>query len=107
MLYDIPRCATLQRVVLDSTTDHIAKNKAWERNLYDSLGWCTMPPAIPQDETVLAVGMDWVFVGDCRRTSHVGCGGLIVRDAGLYKAFESRPYKTPLAVFPERHKSDQ
>jgi hypothetical protein len=82
MLYDIPQHGTLQRIILDPTTHHVAKNRTWGRDVYESLGRCVSV------QTHWAVGDDWLFVADVPR-GHLaprGCGGIVVRDAGLVRA---------------------
>jgi hypothetical protein len=89
--------ATLQRVMLDAQTDHLAKNKLWARDMYESLGKCSvrsrasledtqvvqnvvhlrLPGWDPHaDRSMWAVSESWVCVGDLRRgTSEFGHGG--------------------------------
>lgn len=98
---------TLQRVKLDDQTDHVAKNKLWGRDVYQSLGKCSVQSRASLDDTSLvqnvirialpgwdasvdfgrwAVGDTWVAVGDIRRGHsdfEVGGGALIRYDVSL------------------------
>jgi len=98
---------TLQRIKLDDQTDHIAKNKMWGRDVYQSLGKCSVQSRASLDDTSLvhnvsridlpgwnaavdfgrwAVGDTWIAVGDIRRGKRdfaVGGGALIRYDATL------------------------
>lgn len=99
--------ATLQRINLDAHTDHLAKNRTWGRDMYESLGRCLvrsrasledtsavhnvisldLPGWDPElDRSIWAVGEHWVCVGDVRRGStefSFGGGGIIHYDQNL------------------------
>jgi len=88
MMYSTPACGTLQRVILDATTDHVAKNRAWGRDLYESLGPCRVHET---DTSIWAVGDGWVFFGDIGRMHlATGGGGMVIRDPGLVRALTSK-----------------
>lgn len=93
--------ATLQRIILDKQTDHIAKNKYWDRDLYESLGKCSVRSRASMDDTTVvgnfqglpwsddvddstwALGETWICVGDISRSSSSikrGGGGILVYD---------------------------
>jgi hypothetical protein len=98
---------TLQRIKLDTWTDHIAKNRMWGRDVYQSLGKCHAVSRSSLDDTRQvqnvprvnlpgwdactdfgrwAVGDTWVAVGDIRRGKRdftVGGGALIRYDPVL------------------------
>ena len=111
----IPRIATLQRIILDRETDHLAKNALWDRDMYECMGPCIVQSSSSRghlDETPVvsnarrvrfgdeewtsddeggawAVGDDWVSVGDIGRPGNSlpnGGGVLVVRDAALVRA---------------------
>lgn len=108
VLCTVPVIATLQRISLDSTVDHLAKNKEWQRDVYESLGACrartraTLLPTssvtnVPgwwnpkSDHSAWAVSASWVFVGDLHRTpEHLsrGGGGFVIYDKDLVQAVE-------------------
>jgi hypothetical protein len=92
---------TLQRIKLDSMTDHVAKNKLWGRDVYPALGKCHVQSRASLDDTTLvhnvtrvnlpgwdslkdhslwAVGSGWVCVGDVRRgeSEFIFGGGCLV-----------------------------
>jgi len=87
-VYNSSSLAVLQRVKLDSMTDHVAKNPFWDRDLYQSLGKCSVNSRASLEDTTIvrnvksialpgwsadkdfgrwAVGDRWVCVGDVRR----------------------------------------
>lgn len=87
-VYNSSPLAVLQRIKLDSMTDHVAKNPMWDRDLYQSLGRCSVNSRASLDDTSVvrnvrsidlpgwsadkdfgrwAVGERWVCVGDVRR----------------------------------------
>lgn len=99
--------ATLQRIILDKQTDHIAKNKYWDRDLYESLGRCSVRSRASMDDTNVvgnirdlpwnedidestwAIGESWVCVGDISRSSSSkkrGGGGILVYDKSIVLA---------------------
>ena len=84
-IHSIPADPTLQRVILDSSTDHIAKNRLWGRDMFGSIGRCRLAG-------VVAIGADFVCVADFDRDpSHWGRGGgaLVMRDPALVLAVRS------------------
>jgi hypothetical protein len=99
--------ATLQRIILDKHTDHIAKNKHWDRDLYESLGKCSVRSKASMDDTTIvnnirglpwsddvddstwAIGDTWICVGDVSRTSSQskrGGGGILVYDPKIVQS---------------------
>jgi hypothetical protein len=38
LMYGLSGVATLQRIILDKQTDHVAKNKYWTRDIHESMG---------------------------------------------------------------------
>lgn len=87
-VYNSSHLAVLQRVKLDNMTDHVAKNPHWDRDLYQSLGRCSVNSRASLEDTSIvrnvqsimlpgwsaekdfgrwALGDRWVCVGDVRR----------------------------------------
>lgn len=87
-VFNSSHLAVLQRVKLDTMTDHVAKNPHWDRDLYQSLGRCSVNSRASLDNTTIvrnvqsiylpgwsaekdfgrwALGDRWVCVGDVRR----------------------------------------
>lgn len=106
VLCNVPVIATLQRIVLDPAVDHLAKNKEWQRDIYESLGVCRVRTCNTLASTITAtniegwwnhrmdcskwaVGGSWVFIGDLDRTpEHLdrGGGGFVIYDKELVQA---------------------
>ena len=118
VLCGVPRVATLQRVILDDTTDHLAKNKLWDRDLYECMGSCRvqswMRPVLDDtpvvqnisrmqftsrdsgewttddDQGTWAIGDTWMAIGDVNRAiTNRGGGVLMIRDAALVRAMHN------------------
>ena len=116
ILGNIPRIATLQRIILDKETDHLAKNALWDRDMYECMGPCIVQSSSSRghlDDTPVvsnvrrvrfgigdeawtsddeggawAVGDDCISIGDIGRPGIETNGGgvLVVRDAALARA---------------------
>lgn len=90
MLYGISGVSTLQRIILDKQTDHLAKNKLWTRDIHESMG----PDVILYDGWAM-IGTKWVGVGS-------DSGYMMSYDVELVRCFTQEHFQNECSPIP-RH----